>query len=53
MKKNRVLIVDDHPFTRAGVRSILESDRTIDVIGEAKDGMDAVRRHGRKSLILS
>ncbi len=40
--KNTVFIVDDHPFTRAGVRSILETDSTIEILGEAVDGLDAV-----------
>ena len=40
--KTRVLIVDDHPVTRAGVRSILEDNDNIEIIGEAVDGRDAV-----------
>ena len=40
----KVFIVDDHPFTRAGVRSILETNSTIDIIGEAEDGLDAVKQ---------
>ena len=42
MKNTKVLIVDDHPLTRAGVRAILESNSTIDIIGEAGDGRGAV-----------
>ena len=48
MKKNKVLIVDDHPLTRAGVRSLLESNSNIDIIGEAKDGLDAVMQTREK-----
>ena len=40
--KTKILIVDDHPFTRAGVRSILESADTIEITGEAKDGFEAI-----------
>ena len=40
--KTRVLIVDDHPVTRTGVRTILEDDENIEIIGEASDGRDAV-----------
>ncbi len=42
--KNKVFIVDDHPFTRAGIRSLLENNSTIDIIGEAVDGLDAVKQ---------
>ncbi len=39
----RVLIVDDHPIVRMGLRSLVESDPAIDVVGEAGDGAEAVR----------
>jgi DNA-binding NarL/FixJ family response regulator len=34
----RVLLVDDDDLMRAGLRSVLSSDETIDVVGEADDG---------------
>lgn len=39
----RVLIVDDHPTFRSGVRAVLEHVEDIEVIGEADDGIAAVR----------
>lgn len=39
----RVLIVDDHPLFRAGVRMILEAQPDIQVVGEAADGQEALR----------
>ena len=36
-----VVIADDHPVTREGVRAALESAADIDVIGVAKDGREA------------
>ncbi|HEX6930177.1 MAG TPA: response regulator [Gammaproteobacteria bacterium] len=39
----RVLLVDDHKLIRVGLRSILEPQSDIEVIGEAADGEDAVR----------
>jgi LuxR family maltose regulon positive regulatory protein len=42
--KTKVLIADDHPFTRVGIRSILEGNDTIEIIGEAGDGKEAVKR---------
>jgi DNA-binding NarL/FixJ family response regulator len=39
----RVLIVDDHPVVRDGLRWLFESAGGIDVVGEAGDGLTAVR----------
>ncbi|HEU4422857.1 MAG TPA: response regulator transcription factor [Pilimelia sp.] len=38
----RVLVVDDDDLMRAGLRAVLSSDETVEVIGEAADGRDAV-----------
>jgi DNA-binding NarL/FixJ family response regulator len=38
----RVLIVDDHPVTRDGLRSALDGLDDIEVVGEAANGEDAV-----------
>ena len=40
----RVLIADDDGLMRAGLRGVLSSDATIEVVGEAGDGRDAVYR---------
>jgi DNA-binding NarL/FixJ family response regulator len=37
----RVLIVDDHPMVRRGLRSLLSSYPDIEVVGEAEDGTAA------------
>ncbi|MEP0131752.1 MAG: response regulator [Eudoraea sp.] len=47
--KLKILIVDDHPFTRAGIRSILEDEKTIEIMGEACDGEEAIRMALEKS----
>jgi len=39
----RVLLVDDHPALRAGLRLILEAEAGIEIGGEAEDGLSAVR----------
>ncbi len=36
----RVLLVDDHPLFRDGVRSLLQA-RGVEVVGEAGDGQEA------------
>lgn len=40
----RILIVDDHELLREGLRAILEKDPTLEVIGEADDGQEAVHQ---------
>ena len=39
----RVLIVDDHPFIRRGVQSILQAFPEWELCGEADNGKDAIR----------
>ncbi len=39
-----MLIVDDHGVVREGLRAYLELEPDIQVVGEAKDGLEAVRR---------
>jgi NarL family two-component system response regulator LiaR len=38
----RVLIVDDHEIVRKGIRALLATKRDIQVVGEARDGAEAV-----------
>ncbi len=38
----RVLVADDHPVYRLGLRSLLNSVEGIEVVGEAADGIEAV-----------
>ncbi len=38
----RVLLVDDHRVVRLGLRTLLESEFDIDVVGEAGNGVEAV-----------
>ena len=44
MSRIRVLLADDHAIIRIGIRSILEDESDIEVIGEAADGKDALRK---------
>ncbi len=42
----RVLVVDDHAILRDGIRSLLESQEDIVVVGEAGDGSEAIELVG-------
>jgi DNA-binding NarL/FixJ family response regulator len=39
----RVLLVDDHPVVREGLRGMLEAESDLIVVGEASSGAEAVR----------
>ena len=43
-KRTRVLVADDHAIVRQGLRAILDSEPDIEVVGEAADGREAVRK---------
>ncbi len=43
----RVVIVDDHGVVREGLRLILESRGDIEVVGEARDGVEGLSQIGR------
>jgi len=38
----RIVVADDHPVVRFGVRNMLQNDHGFDVVGEAEDGDDAI-----------
>src|SRR5258708_28123034 len=42
--KTRVLIVDDEPIARRGIRRYLAKHTDIEVVGEAADGISAVEQ---------
>jgi len=44
MDKIRLLVADDHPVVRAGVRTLLGAQPDMQVVGEASDGASAVAR---------
>jgi len=43
MKRTKILIADDHAVFREGVRKLLEEDKDLQVVGEANDGIQAVK----------
>jgi two-component system, NarL family, response regulator NreC len=40
--KTTIVLADDHPVVRKGLRALLESQPDLTVVGEASDGLDAV-----------
>jgi DNA-binding NarL/FixJ family response regulator len=44
-----VLLVDDHPVVRQGLRSMLETDVHLNIVDEAEDGEDALRKVAARS----
>lgn len=54
MKKIRVLLAEDHTIVRKGLRSILDSEEGIEVVGEAEDGRAAVEavEHLRPDVVM-
>ncbi len=40
----RILLVDDHPILRAGLRTLLDAQTDMRVVGEAGDGAEAIAR---------
>ncbi|MBA3424228.1 MAG: response regulator transcription factor [Rubrobacter sp.] len=41
--KIRILVADDHPMLREGLVGVLETQSDFEVVGEASDGVEAVR----------
>jgi DNA-binding NarL/FixJ family response regulator len=39
-----ILLVDDHPVVRQGLRSMLETDVHLNIVAEAENGEDALRK---------
>jgi len=42
-ERQRVLIAEDHTLLRAGLRALLLQDATLEIVGEADNGRDAIR----------
>lgn len=52
MHRIRVILVDDHPIVRDGVRDCLQRDPDIEVIGVAGDGAGALRLVKEPDVLL-
>ncbi len=43
LKKKKIVIIDDHPLFREGIKSIIQSDERYDVVGEAGTADHGIR----------
>ncbi len=46
MKKHQIFLVEDHTILRDGLRELLSSEPDLEVVGEAGEGREAIRRIG-------
>jgi len=44
MRKIKVFLADDHTMLRDGLKNILQESKDIEVVGEAGDGLEAVKK---------
>jgi DNA-binding NarL/FixJ family response regulator len=49
----RILIADDHPLIRAGMRGVIDAAPDLQVVAEAADGIEAVQRALRDDVDLA
>ncbi len=48
MKKYNVMLVDDHPFLRAGLREVIKDNKMFEVVSEASDISEAIEEFNEK-----
>ena len=46
LRTTRIFLADDHVLVRQGLRSLLEMEEDIVIVGEASNGADAVEKVG-------
>ena len=51
--KTRILLADDHAVVRQGLRFVLDAQPDLQVVAEAADGADAVKRAGPADVHLA
>lgn len=55
MTTTTIVVVDDHPIVREGLRTVLEREKDFSVVGEANDGLEAMRlvEQHRPALLIA
>jgi DNA-binding NarL/FixJ family response regulator len=51
--KTRILLADDHAVVRQGLRFVLDAQPDLQVVAEAADGAEAVKRAGPADVHLA
>jgi len=49
----RILLADDHPLFRRGLREVLEAEDDLEVVAEAADGAEALELASREAIDLA
>jgi DNA-binding NarL/FixJ family response regulator len=49
----RILIADDHPIVRSGVRKVLDAQHDLEVVAEAEDGAEAIDKALKEDVHLA
>lgn len=54
MKTYRIILADDHVILREGIKKIINDNETLEVVGEASNGMDlmAMLKHGAPDMVI-
>lgn len=47
MSRTRIILTDDHPIVRQGIRSLLERERDFEVVAEESDGLRTIELAAR------
>lgn len=42
-EKHRIVIAEDHRILREGLKALVKSDESLEIVGEAGDGLEAIR----------
>lgn len=45
MDKIKIVLVDDHEMVRLGLKSFLNLQADVEVIGEASNGLEGIKKH--------
>ena len=55
MAKNKIIIADDHPLIRVGIKGMIDQDPDLTVVGEAENGEEllALLAHQKCDLVVT
>ena len=44
MNKTKILIADDHTIVRIGLTALLNAEKDMEVVGEARNGVETIKK---------